>query len=195
MAPPNTVEVLELSRVAPPPGSVSEASLPLTFFDVFWIVLPPVQRLFFYEFSPTNTTTSHFFNSLLPHLKHSLSLALQLFYPLAGNLILSPQTGEHEVRYVEGDSISFTVAESTADFHQLMAGERVISVAGSPKFRVYDTDFGWGRPRKTEVLSIEKTEAIYMGESRYEEGGIEIGMALSKSEMEGFAYLFEEGLV
>ncbi|KAJ8647075.1 hypothetical protein MRB53_000098 [Persea americana] len=124
MAPPNTVEVLELSRVAPPPGSVSEASLPLTFFDVFWIVLPPVQRLFFYEFSPTNTTTSHFFDSLLPHLKHSLSLALQLFYPLAGNLILSPQTGEHEVRYVEGDSISFTVAESTADFHHLVGNQQ-----------------------------------------------------------------------
>ncbi|RWR78431.1 phenolic glucoside malonyltransferase 2-like protein [Cinnamomum micranthum f. kanehirae] len=441
MAPPNTIEVLELSRVAPPPGSVSEASLSLTLFDVIWVQAPPVQRLFFYEFSPPNTTTtSDFFNTLLPHLKHSLSLALQLFYPLAGNLVLSSQTGEHEVLYVEGDSISFTVAESTADFHHLvgnhqknaeelhplvshlpppsllalqvtlfpnsgfcigitlhhvvadgrslahfmkswasiyrtgdvssittlpsfdrslvkdvkglkkilltqtadfkmeetlkgtdvanevhpvratfvvgraqierlrqrvlasrpelphctpfvltcahvwvcmvkargdigdktvhfifavdcrarldptvpatyfanciglafaeakgcdlaredglaagsdsigraihgladgplagaegwiprvlkMAGERVISVAGSPKFRVYDTDFGWGRPRKTEVLSIEKTGAIYMGESRDEEGGIEIGVAISKSEMDGFASLFEEGLV
>ncbi|KAJ8619918.1 hypothetical protein MRB53_028447 [Persea americana] len=76
-----------------------------------------------------------------------------------------------------------------------MARERVILVTGSPKFQVYDTDFGWRRPKKTEVLSIEKTRAIYIGESRYEEGGIEIGMALSKSKMDDFASLFEEGLV
>ncbi|RWR78432.1 phenolic glucoside malonyltransferase 2-like protein [Cinnamomum micranthum f. kanehirae] len=441
MAPPHTVKVLDLSRVAPPPGSVSEASLPLTLFDVLWVQAPPVQRLFFYEFSPPNTTTtSDFFNTLLPHLKHSLSLALQFFYPLSGNLTFSSQTCEHEIRYVDGDSVSLTVAESPADFHHLVGnhpkeaeelhplvsqlptasllalqvtlfpnsgfcigiilhhavadgrslahfmkswasicrtgdassitalplfdrslvedvkglkkifltqmadikmeetlkdvdvanqvkpvratfvmgraqierlrqrvlarrpelphctpfvltcayvwvclvkargdvgdktvhfsfavdcrarldppmpamyfgnclgfcmaeangsdlaqedglaagsdsigrairgladgglmgaekwiprfveifGERVVSVAGSPKFRVYDTDFGWGRRRKTEVLSIEQTGAIYIGESRYEEGGIEIGVAISRSEMDGFASLFEEVVV
>ncbi|XP_008231011.2 PREDICTED: phenolic glucoside malonyltransferase 1-like [Prunus mume] len=31
------------------------------------------------------------------------------------------------------------------------------SVAGSNRFQIYDTDFGWGRPRRTEVVSIDKT--------------------------------------
>lgn len=83
--------------------------------------IPPVQRIFFYEFSHPNTiTTTHFLESLLPNLKQSLSLALQLFYPLSANLRLSPETGEHEPHYV--DSVSLTVAESAAeDFHRLVS--------------------------------------------------------------------------
>ena len=38
--------------------------------------------------------------------KQSLSLALQLFYPLCGNLTLSPQTGFHEIRCADGDWVS-----------------------------------------------------------------------------------------
>ncbi|KAK3184253.1 hypothetical protein Dsin_031539, partial [Dipteronia sinensis] len=30
--------------------------------------------------------------------------------------------------------------------------ERLVTVAGSPKFRVYETDFGWGRPKKSYVV-------------------------------------------
>ncbi|RWR93054.1 LOW QUALITY PROTEIN: ATP-NAD kinase-like domain-containing protein [Cinnamomum micranthum f. kanehirae] len=117
------LKVVEVLRVSPPSGSVPETSLPLTFFDVFWMRIPPVQRLFFYEFSESNTiTTAHFLQSLLPNLKHSLSLTLQLFYPLSANLRLSPQTDEYEIHYVDGDSVSLTVAESTAEiFHQLVA--------------------------------------------------------------------------
>ncbi|KAJ9173191.1 hypothetical protein P3X46_016354 [Hevea brasiliensis] len=29
-----------------------------------------------------------------------------------------------------------------------------IGVAGSPRFKVYETDFGWGRPKKVEITSI-----------------------------------------
>ncbi|XP_058092123.1 phenolic glucoside malonyltransferase 2-like [Magnolia sinica] len=124
MAPLHNVKLLEVSRVSPPPSSITDASLPITLFDVVWLQLPPVQRLFFYQFpqNPDNTiTTTHFINTLLPKLKHSLSLSLRLFFPLAGNLTRSPNNGEHEIRYVNGDSVSFTVAESDADFHLLMA--------------------------------------------------------------------------
>ncbi|RWR93065.1 malonyl-coenzyme A:anthocyanin 3-O-glucoside-6''-O-malonyltransferase-like protein [Cinnamomum micranthum f. kanehirae] len=440
----NMVKVLELSKVSPPPGSVAETYLPLTFFDVSWLQLPSVQRIFLYEFSdPNTTTTSHFLHSLLPNLKHSLSLALQLFYPLCGNLTLSPQTGFPDIHYIDGDSVSFSAVESAADFHHLVsnypkdpaefhtlvpslpnstallslqvtlfpnsgicigfclhhaaadgrsvnhfmkswstinrtgdmsliaavpiydrdlvkdpnglkrlfmdqmeeymlwknveqmavpkvekplratfvltrsdierlkqramarpdsaekplrcstfaaacgyvwvclikargyvedktvyftapvdcrtrlyppipnayfgncitgatakapgrdlagkdglataseaigraveglregvlkgaenwipyfasiANEHIVSVAGSPRFRVYDTDFGWGRPRKTEVVSIDGTGAVYIGDSRDEEGGIEFGLLLPTSEIGAFSSLFEEGL-
>lgn len=75
-----------------------------------------------------------------------------------------------------------------------LANVRMVSVAGSPRFRIYDTDFGWGRPTKTEVVSIDRTQAIYIGDSREEEGGIEIGLAIPTTEIERFACLFQEGL-
>ncbi|XXG87572.1 hypothetical protein AAC387_Pa11g2227 [Persea americana] len=432
-----TVKVVEVSRVSPPPHSVPNTSLPLTFLDVFWIFIPPVQRLFFYDYSDLSNTTQ-FLNSDLPHLKRSLSLALQHFYPLAGTLTLSPETHDQEIRCVDGDSVPLTIAESGSDFHRLVSDqpkdvseshplvpqlapqdllalqvtifpnaglcigvsvqhvvadgrsfihfmrswasicrsrsdilaissipiynrtliqdnnnhlkrllleqlesykpdkcletlsvaaqadavratfvlsrahierlrqrrghvqphcssfvlacahvwtclakargvlsdkweffgfaadcrtrldpalpetyfgnciggsiatakssdlggeegllvateairkeiaemgegvlkdaetwiprssalvkERVVSVAGSPKFRVYDTDFGWGRPRKVEIVSIEGTGAISLAESRNGDGGIEVGLALLKPEMDRFASAFEEGL-
>ncbi|XP_077245944.1 malonyl-coenzyme:anthocyanin 5-O-glucoside-6'''-O-malonyltransferase-like [Tasmannia lanceolata] len=75
-----------------------------------------------------------------------------------------------------------------------LSGELVISVAGSPRFRVYDTDFGWGRPKKVEVISIGGTGAMSLAESRDQEGGLEVGVVLPKHEMVQFASLFEEGL-
>ncbi|PKA66434.1 Anthocyanin 5-aromatic acyltransferase [Apostasia shenzhenica] len=70
-----------------------------------------------------------------------------------------------------------------------------LSVAGSPRFRVYDTDFGWGRPAKVEVTSVAETDAMSLAESREEAGGIEIGMVLSRVHMEAFRAFFESGLI
>ncbi|KAG6497579.1 hypothetical protein ZIOFF_045480 [Zingiber officinale] len=50
LSPPTEFRVLETSRVAPPPGSVPESSLPLTFFDMIFLYAGPVQRVFFYSF-------------------------------------------------------------------------------------------------------------------------------------------------
>ncbi|XP_058096644.1 phenolic glucoside malonyltransferase 2-like [Magnolia sinica] len=108
------LKVLEHCRVAPPPDSVQPTALRLTFFDIIWMQIPPVQRLFFYNFSDPNTTT------LLSNLKRSLSLALQIFYPLAGNLTHSPETGHHEILYADGDSVLLTIAESDSDFEHLI---------------------------------------------------------------------------
>ncbi|XP_078165574.1 anthocyanin 5-aromatic acyltransferase-like [Carex rostrata] len=104
------LKIMETSRVAPPPGTTPNcASLPFTFFDVFWIILPPVERLFFY---PYCHPTTHFLSSLLPSLKRSLSLALATYYPLAGSYRLKPGTDNKlEHYYNEGDAVPFTVAE------------------------------------------------------------------------------------
>lgn len=66
----------------------------------------------------------------------------------------------------------------------------VLSVAGSPKFKVYDVDFGLGRPMKVEVVSATKTGAMSVAESRDEQGGIEIGIAFPKEEMDCFKKYF-----
>ncbi|XP_052876868.1 malonyl-CoA:anthocyanidin 5-O-glucoside-6''-O-malonyltransferase-like [Gossypium arboreum] len=63
-------------------------------------------------------------------------------------------------------------------------------VAGSPRFDLYKTDFGWGRPWKVVLVSIDKNEAISMAESRDGNRGIEVGLALKKPEMERFLSMF-----
>lgn len=40
------------------------------------------------------------------------------------------------------------------------------SIAWSPRFEVYSVDFGWGRPKKMEITSIDKTAAIFMSVNR-----------------------------
>ncbi|KAJ4972156.1 hypothetical protein NE237_005255 [Protea cynaroides] len=117
MAPCKSVKLLDQCKIAPPAGSAPTfAILPLTFFDIHWLPLPPLEFLFFYEFlSPK----SQFTHSIVPRLKHSLSSTLIHFYPLSGNILWPLEPNQPIIRYIEGDSISFTVAESDADFYHL----------------------------------------------------------------------------
>ncbi|XP_043719702.1 phenolic glucoside malonyltransferase 1-like [Telopea speciosissima] len=118
MAPYKAVKVLEQCQVAPPPGSVPSGltHIPLTFFDQLWLPLPPPQILFFYDY-PYPTT--HFTQFLLPHIKLSLSSTLIHFYPLAGKLSWPHDSYRPIIRFISGDSLSLTIAESDADFNSL----------------------------------------------------------------------------
>ncbi|XP_044468951.1 phenolic glucoside malonyltransferase 1-like [Mangifera indica] len=117
MATSNTIKIQEVSQVTPFSDSTTEFSLPLTKFDTLWIKFPPVERLYFYQITDL---TPHFFNSfILPDLKHSLSLALLQYLPLAGNLIWPPDAPKPFIYYSPDDGVSVTVAESTADFNSL----------------------------------------------------------------------------
>ncbi|KAF4385565.1 hypothetical protein F8388_010121 [Cannabis sativa] len=59
--------------------------------------------------------------TIVPRLKHSLSLTLKHFLPLSGNLIWPESSYKPLILYNEGneDVVSFTVAETDADFHRL----------------------------------------------------------------------------
>lgn len=80
------------------------------------------------------------------------------------------------------------------DWEVLFGSEIHVMVSGSPKLNLYETDFGWGRPKKIEEISIDKSRAISLTESRDVESGIEVGLALHESEMEVFSSFFVEGL-
>ncbi|KAK7266570.1 hypothetical protein RIF29_19219 [Crotalaria pallida] len=110
-----TVKVIEVCLVQPPKGA-TPTSLPLTFFDLLWLRFPPSERLFIYEFPHP---TSSFFDSVLPNLKHSLQLTLEHFLPLAGNITWPLDSPSPIINYVPGDAVSFTVAQSNADFNHL----------------------------------------------------------------------------
>ncbi|XLU75894.1 hypothetical protein S245_034947, partial [Arachis hypogaea] len=65
-----------------------------------------------------------------------------------------------------------------------LEGKRAYSVAGSTRFGVYGVDFGYGRPKKVDVASVDKTGAFALSESRDGDGGVEIALALKKEQME-----------
>ncbi|KAI7752960.1 hypothetical protein M8C21_026701 [Ambrosia artemisiifolia] len=113
--------IIEKCRISAPANTVGERSLPLTFFDLIWLLLPPVHQLFFYDFPHSK---SYFIDTILPNLKHSLSITLQHFFPFACNLIVfsSSETNvrKPELRHVEGDSVALTFSEChDLDFHDL----------------------------------------------------------------------------
>ncbi|KAG9451156.1 hypothetical protein H6P81_011121 [Aristolochia fimbriata] len=72
--------------------------------------------------------------------------------------------------------------------------ERRLCIAGSPFFRAYDTDFGWGRPRKVEYGLLEHTEFVSLADGREEDGGVEIGVGGPEEEVLRFETFFKEPL-
>ncbi|KAJ0041794.1 hypothetical protein Pint_19059 [Pistacia integerrima] len=113
----NTLKIHEVTQVTPFSDSTTEFSLPLTLYDTFWFNFPPVERLYFYQITDL---TPHFFHSfIVPDLKHSLSLTLLHYLPLAGNLIWPLDAPKPFIYYSPNDGVTFTVAESTADFNSL----------------------------------------------------------------------------
>ncbi|KAG0477867.1 hypothetical protein HPP92_012586 [Vanilla planifolia] len=85
--------------------------------------------------------------------------------------------------------------EMAINSYEKLTRSRGLSVAGSPKLRVYETDFGWGRPTKVQLTSIMETGAMSLAESREDDGGLEIGMVLSIEEMDAFRAEFETGRI
>ncbi|KAE9590320.1 hypothetical protein Lal_00028073 [Lupinus albus] len=114
-----SLKLHQLHSVAPPDATTA-TTFPLTFFDILWLRLPPVERLFFYEFPNRTSLTSSFFDIIVPNLKHSLSLTLQHFIPLLGNITWPLESSNPIINYIPGDAVSFTVAESISDNFNLL---------------------------------------------------------------------------
>ncbi|CAN0896957.1 Coumaroyl-CoA:anthocyanidin 3-O-glucoside-6''-O-coumaroyltransferase 2 [Linum grandiflorum] len=113
-----SLKLLHHFQVSPPPPP-SAVNLPLTFLDYPWLLCRPMQRLFFYDFPHP---THHFTGTILPELKLSLSAALRHFFPLAGRLVSPPPPHLPHLLYdPSNSSVPLTVAESTADFDQIVS--------------------------------------------------------------------------
>ncbi|KAH0934501.1 hypothetical protein HID58_011618, partial [Brassica napus] len=69
-----------------------------------------------------------------------------------------------------------------------------LSVGGSNRFGIYGSDFGWGRPVNTELVSLSRNILFTMSERRDDTSGVEIGICLKKCEMDAFIPLFQNGL-
>ncbi|KAG4911835.1 hypothetical protein JHK82_052428 [Glycine max] len=64
----------------------------------------------------------------------------------------------------------------------------VVTIAGSPKIGAYETDFGWGKPKKSEILHIENSGSISLSDSRDQEGGVEVWTSTWKGSYEQILY-------
>ncbi|XP_047941849.1 malonyl-coenzyme:anthocyanin 5-O-glucoside-6'''-O-malonyltransferase-like [Salvia hispanica] len=112
--------VIETCRILPSQGGAAELFLPLSFFDMYWLHFNHTRRLIFYSHP---CSESEFSNTIVPNLKHSLSLALKHYLLVAANLLypLHTDVSKPVFRYVSGDSVSLTIAVSGLDFEELVA--------------------------------------------------------------------------
>ncbi|KAL0405850.1 UNVERIFIED_CONTAM: Anthocyanidin 3-O-glucoside 6''-O-acyltransferase [Sesamum latifolium] len=111
-----------------------------------------------------------------------------------GFLIAAESIGEAITETLYGKKEILDSAGWPLDFGEFF-GRRYIGVAGSPKFDVYEADFGWGRPKRYEFAHLDSERySISLCKSREFEGGFEIGLSRMKIDMDVFEAVFNEGL-
>lgn len=108
-------------------------------------------------------------------------------------MVLGMKAIEKRVRDMEKAALK-DITEGMPILKKYVESEIVFSVAWSPRLGAYDTDFGWGKPIKTEVVQIDSRDLFSLGESRDENGGIEVGLALSSAHMTRFVVVWEQNL-
>ncbi|KAG9451152.1 hypothetical protein H6P81_011117 [Aristolochia fimbriata] len=119
----NVVKVVAQREVSPLPGSVTPSEVPLTYFDIALLSVPPIQQLFFFDFP---CSTQDFLDAHFPLLELSLSRTLTLFFPAAGRLVPASDShlGDHVIRYSDGDCVPLVLAESQSlSFERLVANK------------------------------------------------------------------------
>lgn len=78
------------------------------------------------------------------------------------------------------------------EFGGTLKGEWTMGVSGSPNLDYYnEVDFGWGKAKKFEFVE----EPISLSRCKDSVGDLEIGLVMSKNEMELFPSIFSDGLV
>ncbi|KAK2996062.1 hypothetical protein RJ640_022706 [Escallonia rubra] len=88
--------------------------------------------------------------------------------------------------------LNFSVND-LSDF-EARSGQRMLGVAGSPKFNFYEIDFGWGTPKKYEVVSRNYSGTMSLMGCKDSDGGLEIGLSLPNFKMDAFTAIFFDGL-
>ncbi|MED6187162.1 hypothetical protein PIB30_073845 [Stylosanthes scabra] len=69
---------------------------------------------------------------------------------------------------------------------------RFLGIAGSPKFGLYETDFGWGKPKLSEGVH-QHSQALSLSDCRDKERGIvKVGVVMERAQMHKFNTILEE---
>ncbi|XP_058739219.1 malonyl-coenzyme A:anthocyanin 3-O-glucoside-6''-O-malonyltransferase-like [Vicia villosa] len=138
---------IEQTFVFPATTRRTTTSLPLTFLDLPFAGPKYVKRQFFYRFPHQ---TNHFYQTTLPSLKHSLSLTLQHFFPLLGNLHCPPPPQKPFILCTQNDALTLTVIESSGDFNNLSTNHHPKSLK----------DFSHLVPKLTQKIDLEDNDTL-----------------------------------
>ncbi|MED6187163.1 hypothetical protein PIB30_073846 [Stylosanthes scabra] len=109
---------------------------------------------------------------------------------------LAGQNGIFEAAVAIGNKVREMQSEPYKFAESLMScfskwSHRMLGVAGSPKLDVYETDFGWGKPKSSEVVHMN-SQLVSLSDCREKEDGIEVGVALGRNQMLKFNTILEE---
>ena len=108
------IKIYEQCKVSP--NSSTQLSLPLTFFDLIWLRFHPGERIYFYTLPSSHSHPPFFFENLVPKLKFSLSLTLQHFLPLAGNIVWPSDSPKPFIQFnPNDDGVSLLLAQYCDD--------------------------------------------------------------------------------
>ncbi|XP_073145059.1 malonyl-coenzyme:anthocyanin 5-O-glucoside-6'''-O-malonyltransferase-like [Henckelia pumila] len=105
-------------------------------------------------------------------------------------------TGEMIRNKVNNKEEALKGAENVLSDLESLGKIRSLGVSGSPRFDLYGVDYGFGKARKVEVVSLDGEE-YSMSLCKWRdnsETGLEIGLSLPRPRMEAFAALFQDGL-
>ncbi|KAK2650974.1 hypothetical protein Ddye_018463 [Dipteronia dyeriana] len=78
-----------------------------------------------------------------------------------------------------------------SNYKQVVKDGRFVTVAGSPKFREYEIDFGWGKPKKSDLVQLAPYSCFSLTGSREDNEGIDIGIIIEQHKFDLFNALFE----
>ncbi|CAL5042120.1 unnamed protein product [Urochloa decumbens] len=79
-------------------------------------------------------------------------------------------------------------AEGWTEAYAAIPKERVVAVASSNRFMAYETDFGWGAPRRVEMASSFAAQMVALLGAR--DGAVQVSVALDAAAMGDFAANF-----
>ncbi|KAF8772815.1 hypothetical protein HU200_005199 [Digitaria exilis] len=79
-------------------------------------------------------------------------------------------------------------------FREVAGAMSMLTVAGSQRFRVYEMDMGFGSPEKVDIVSVARTGALAVAESRRGDGGVEVGVPLTPDDMDRFSKCFADSI-
>ncbi|PWA92764.1 transferase, Chloramphenicol acetyltransferase-like domain protein [Artemisia annua] len=90
--------------------------------------------------------------------------------------------------------VKHKIQRINALFTKEFVPKMMIGVSGSPKLNFYDLDFGWGKPKKIETISIDYSNSISVHSSKESNEDLDIGVCLTDTGMQAFARIFNEEL-
>lgn len=101
-----------------------------------------------------------------------------------------------QVRGLKGEPLKevegFKLARSSGDLGEW--SKRLFHVAGSPKLNAYETDFGRGKPKLSEVLQADDLRTMCLSDCRDQDGSVAVGLVRKGTQMKKFSTTLEQQL-